>query len=104
DSRARKSRHSGVFNLSRGALTIAAVVMLAGACGGSAPPAVGTERAHCYPNDSCNTGLTCLSGFCVLVEADGAAPQGDASLPDAGEVSEVGDALPVKEAGAPEVM
>jgi Cys-rich repeat protein len=27
----------------------------------------GTERGACYPNNSCNAGLTCLSHFCVRV-------------------------------------
>jgi hypothetical protein len=42
-------------------LTLAA---LAQGCGGSAP-AVGTERGACSPGGACNTGLVCLSDFCV---------------------------------------
>jgi hypothetical protein len=33
-------------------------------CGGSAP-GVGTERGACEPGGACNTGLVCLSNFCV---------------------------------------
>jgi len=92
-----------VSNQRRGALTIAAVLTLAGACGGGAP-AVGTERAHCYPNDTCNPGLTCLSSFCVLVDVDGAPPPSDGGKSDGGQVTEAGDGAPTQEAGAPEVM
>ncbi len=34
---------------------------------------VGTERGPCYPNSTCNAGLTCLSGLCVRA-VDGAGP------------------------------
>jgi hypothetical protein len=37
---------------------------LAQGCGGGAP-AVGTERGACAPGGVCNTGLVCLSNFCV---------------------------------------
>jgi hypothetical protein len=38
---------------------------LAKGCGGSSAPAVGTERGACAPGGACNTGLVCLSNFCV---------------------------------------
>src|SRR6516164_49306 len=36
-------------------------------CGGStkSATAVGEEREHCYPNGTCNDGLTCFSNLCV---------------------------------------
>lgn len=40
----------------------------------------GTERGACYPNSTCNAGLTCLSNFCVRVPD--AARSKDASSPD----------------------
>lgn len=32
-------------------------------------PKMGTERAPCYPNHTCNTGLTCASDLCVRLPA-----------------------------------
>jgi hypothetical protein len=44
-------------------------VGLAGACGSSSPMAStcpqGSEACPCYGNQTCNTGLTCLSNLCV---------------------------------------
>jgi hypothetical protein len=42
--------------------TIAALMSIAG-CGGQAPQ--GGVRQSCYPNGTCNLGLTCLSMVCV---------------------------------------
>ena len=36
-----------------------------GACKSGDGPAQGTERGPCYPNGTCNAGLTCFSGVCV---------------------------------------
>jgi len=33
-------------------------------------PAAGTERGVCYPNGTCNEGLSCLSGLCVNAAGD----------------------------------
>lgn len=55
------------------------------ACGGGAAPRVGSERAHCYPNDTCDEGLTCLSTFCVRVTTDGGGP---APTPDGSAAAE----------------
>ncbi|MFH1131585.1 MAG: lectin-like protein [Pseudomonadota bacterium] len=35
---------------------------------------MGTEGGECYPNKSCNTGLTCVSGICVKLPADSGVP------------------------------
>lgn len=37
-------------------------MLVAGACA----PTAGTERGVCYPNDTCNDGLSCLSRVCVV--------------------------------------
>jgi hypothetical protein len=34
-------------------------------CGSESGPQQGTEKGPCYPNLTCNAGLTCLSGLCV---------------------------------------
>jgi len=43
----------------------------------SESPAAGTEGGECYPNGTCNSGLTCLSGLCV--DAGGSGPGDDTS-------------------------
>ncbi len=46
-------------------------------------PGAGAERGACYPNDTCNAGLTCLSHVCVSAGADGSVdpfPMIDGSL------------------------
>jgi hypothetical protein len=72
-SRGASAAGRGVLTLSLGALL---------ACGGGAGPRAGSERAPCFPNDTCDEGLTCLSSFCVHVVVDGggaAGTKGDAS-------------------------
>jgi hypothetical protein len=73
-------------------IAIVALVMLGlGACSsGSKGPAAGTVRGACYPNGTCNTGLTCFSDVCVDTRPDGgkdAAGDGakDASPVDGGD-------------------
>jgi hypothetical protein len=52
---------------------------IAASCGGSAP-AAGTERGACAPGGVCNTGLVCLSNFCVRPNGvDGGGPDASAS-------------------------
>jgi hypothetical protein len=54
---------------SRAAVLLAAV---AAACGGSTAAAPqGGLRQSCYPNGTCNAGLTCLSDVCVAAPGDG---------------------------------
>jgi alpha-tubulin suppressor-like RCC1 family protein len=36
----------------------------------------GEERGHCYANGTCNDGLVCYSGFCVVEATDAAVPVG----------------------------
>jgi hypothetical protein len=45
----------------------------------SSGPAAGDEGGACFPNATCNTGLTCLSNLCVKVPSDAGA---DANVPD----------------------
>jgi len=67
---------------------------------GCSPPA-GEERGACYPNGTCNAGLSCLSNVCVVVSADagpedtGTAPVdaangNDADLDAAGDAGSLG--------------
>ena len=46
-----------------------AALLIAGACGGddSGSSTAGVEGGSCYPNRTCNTGLTCASNLCVRV-------------------------------------
>ncbi len=54
------------------------------ACGGSSGRRVGSEGAGCYPNETCDTGLLCLSTFCVRVPGnDGGDARDDATSADA---------------------
>ena len=48
---------------------IAALVLipLLVACGSNGGPATGTERGDCYPNSTCNAGLSCVYGVCLYV-------------------------------------
>jgi hypothetical protein len=51
-----------------GVATIIAVIAVG--CGGKHGPATGSERGPCYPNATCDQGLSCLSNFCVRVDSD----------------------------------
>jgi len=55
-----------------GALVVATLAM---GCGSSGTTA-GAEGGHCYPNSTCNAGLTCASTLCVRLDAG---PSGGAS-------------------------
>lgn len=43
------------------------MLVLVGACGDSSEP--GEVGAHCYPNGTCNVGLSCSGGFCYPSDA-----------------------------------
>jgi len=59
------------------------VLVALAACGaGVAGHADGTEKGHCYPNGTCNVGLSWFSNRCVLYALDGGGGSGGAS--DAG--------------------
>jgi hypothetical protein len=48
-----------------------ATILFAG-CGSSKPAAcVGAERCDCYPNHTCDNGLTCMSNICVSTTPGG---------------------------------
>ncbi len=47
-------------------LSIVAIVACASAC--PATTDAGSEAAPCYPNGTCNEGLTCASDVCVRIE------------------------------------
>jgi hypothetical protein len=54
---------------------------LVAGCGGGGQSCAGGERCACYPNGTCNTGLSCLSNVCVD-QSSGAG--GDAGTPGHG--------------------
>ncbi len=62
--------------------TFFALLLATAACGASTPES-GTERGPCYPNGTCNAGLSCLSDLCVERSADGGAV-GDGGTTDGG--------------------
>ena len=71
----------------------AAIILLLGltislGCISCADEPTGTEGNPCYPNKTCNEGLTCLSGYCVKVPVpDGSrtdGPPADGNRPDSG--------------------
>ena len=43
-------------------------------------PCVGAERCTCYPNQTCNGDLACLSGFCVSLGGAGGTGMGGAGI------------------------
>src|SRR5260221_7936189 len=58
-------------------LSLAVVgIACAGHDTGSSIADQGGERQPCYPNGTCNSGLSCLSDVCVKVNLDGGGPQG----------------------------
>lgn len=65
----------------RQALHVALLLILALGCSDSNEPNDGKEGGRCYPNSTCNPGLTCLSGRCVK-EPDGAVPDTRATSGD----------------------
>ena len=73
---------------------LAVLFLLASAvvgCGGGKSSCSGAERCACYPNATCNTGLTCLSNVCVNSGNNGAGGAG-AGGSGAGGGAGVGDA------------
>jgi hypothetical protein len=60
------------------ALLLFAIACSNGSSGNNDCPA-GAERCACYPNDTCNAGLTCLSDRCVRPNGEGGVPGEDAS-------------------------
>jgi hypothetical protein len=51
-------------------------------CASTPSPAAGTERGACYPNGTCNDGLTCASMLCVAIPS--ASDAGTTAANDAG--------------------
>ena len=47
-----------------------ALVLSCGEPGGSQPE-TGTEGGTCFPNGTCNAGLTCASNLCVVMPGNG---------------------------------
>jgi hypothetical protein len=47
------------------ACVLLALSVAVGCGGGAQTSCAGSERCACYPNSTCNAGLTCLSNVCV---------------------------------------
>lgn len=64
-------------------LWVALALLAMAGCGGAER---GTERGVCFPNGTCNAGLTCLSNVCVAAGGDSSAVEtgADAAGADAG--------------------
>ena len=59
-------------------VVVGLALVLAAACGGGKASCSGGERCACYPNGTCNAGLSCLSNVCVSLNDAGAdRPAGD---------------------------
>jgi hypothetical protein len=70
------------------------LLFAATACSDVAQTPQGEEGGHCYPNDTCNAGLTCASNLCVVVDA-GEDDQGSGCRgcrEDGGATAQPGDA------------
>lgn len=66
-----------------------------GGNGSSSQNPQGSERGACYPNGTCNDGLTCLSNFCVRLNDGGNASGGTGMVGSGGTSGEVSfDASP----------
>jgi len=66
--------------------------LLAIGCGSSAGISAGAEGGHCYPNSTCNAGLTCASTLCVRLDAGAAGSGAAGSAGAAAGSSETGGA------------
>jgi len=55
---------------------VAALVGALAGCGRGGAPAAGSEDGDCYPNGTCNDGLSCLSNLCVRVVLGDGGPAG----------------------------
>ena len=60
---------------------VALLVLLLGACGDSSDQ--GEVGAHCYPNGTCNVGLSCSGGYCYPADASITADARPDASPDA---------------------
>ena len=93
------NRHSGGGHEDREKITVAphppsrrwpsafslAILVVGAACGDrTTPPRVdpGTEGHACYPNGTCNAGLTCASNLCVKIPDGGPVDVGRRVKPD----------------------
>lgn len=77
-----------------GLVSICTVALL-GSCGGNTSgnsvSSLGSEGQHCYPNGTCNGGLSCLSNLCVDAGAGGNGGAGvDASFGTGGTPNSAG--------------
>jgi hypothetical protein len=80
-----------LFTIAAGLFCVLAAV--AAACGGTAPTlSSGATGQTCYPNGTCNAGLTCLSNVCVVVPGDGGSSSGGSSGSGSGSSSGAGEA------------
>jgi len=88
-------RHPEGMRTSSYFVSILAASFVAGCGSGDGYPQ-GTERGLCYPNGTCNAGLTCLSDICVNTGSSpatgmGGSEGGDTGRTDGGGVNGKGD-------------
>ncbi len=80
-----------------GARALAILLVLFGVttCSSNSGPATGSQNGSCYPNNTCDAGLVCANGLCVLRPADArgieAVTRADATAADAVVDAVVGD-------------
>src|SRR5258708_33314463 len=75
-------------------MTICAGALLACGGGGDNAAVAGGEGSQCYPNGTCNPGLTCLSTFCVRAVLDGGATKDARGLDDGTHATTDGHGAP----------
>lgn len=63
------------------------------ASGGSVSATPGSEGGPCYPNSTCNQGLTCASDLCVKFAGSGGAGNGTGGTPGLGGAADAGGAV-----------
>src|SRR6185369_8620319 len=61
----KMSKSKGELLVSLVAVLLSLLASAVAGCGGGKSGCTGAERCACYPNATCNTGLTCLSSVCV---------------------------------------
>lgn len=70
---------------------MACIIAACGGDGSNGARSAGTEGGPCYPNGTCNAGLSCASNLCVNLATD-ASPGSDGSIIGDGSVTDSGDA------------
>ena len=64
----------------RSVLVWAVIAALGMGCSGGSQRCMGKEQCACYPNSTCNAGLSCLSNLCVNAGGLGGAGNGSGGV------------------------